>query len=169
MNLETENKIRKEFKMSEKLNPSGAHTEWDCCTPSTLTPPATPEAQPRAVRRNATSNPFCGPAALSIITGLHVDECVKLIQQRIGNKLISGIYFPTIIEIAQDLGFRHYRTAHFPLSSPNPVLVVRKEHFVVIWDGILYDNQHPNGTKDFKRTKSEMYFEMIPNTGKSIL
>jgi hypothetical protein len=33
------------------------------------------------VRRGERSNTFCGPAALSLITGKHVDKCVEQVHE----------------------------------------------------------------------------------------
>lgn len=42
------------------------------------------------VRRGERSNTFCGPAALSLITGKHVDECVEDVHALWRNSFVSG-------------------------------------------------------------------------------
>jgi hypothetical protein len=42
------------------------------------------------VKRHERSNTYCGPAALSLITGKHVDKCVEAIHSVYRNDFLSG-------------------------------------------------------------------------------
>ena len=54
-------------------------------------------------------NRYCGPAALSIITGLSTDECAKVLREVSGRRAIYGIGSHYMIQAMQRLGVDHVR------------------------------------------------------------
>lgn len=65
------------------------------------------------VKRNAKSNGFCGPAALSLLTGEHVDDCVAAVREirkaRRPNKrvCIRGMHNLEMLRVLRNLGFQY--------------------------------------------------------------
>jgi hypothetical protein len=112
------------------------------------------------VKRSPGSNVFCAPAALSILTGEHVDDCVKLIQEEIGNKSISGVYYPIILKILKNrFGYLSRDLGGF--STTNPCLLCFQSH-VGVWtpEGNFVDNNYPDGTKQLPHAKIQRILEI---------
>lgn len=108
------------------------------------------------VTRDATSNTYCVPAALSALTGLHVDKVIELVREHLGDQPISGLYYPIALRILRDLG---YKTTELPVWAPNislqgeikhlssnkDYLVTIHGHMLVVSHRHVIDNAYPNG------------------------
>jgi hypothetical protein len=83
------------------------------------------------VKRNADSNKFCGPAALSLLTGRHVDSCIKEIRafrNRDGflsgfrRRPVKGMDKTEVVRVLNRMGYMpqtvfHWELDHVPLKS----------------------------------------------------
>jgi hypothetical protein len=104
-----------------------------------------------------TANPYCVPAALAGCLGISVEEATGLLLQRLGDVTISGLHTSFIIPILeQEL------VSTQPIDPPpswiwllkqrgSKFLVVLHYHVVLVADGLIFDNQHPNGHADGRR------------------
>lgn len=45
------------------------------------------------------------PAALSILTGLPVGDCVMELRKHLGDQPISGVFIPVAIQVLESLGY----------------------------------------------------------------
>lgn len=114
------------------------------------------------IQRSTNSNIFCVPAALSALTGLHVDECVKLIREDLGDQPITGVYYSVILKILKKLGFQ-YRECGLKTQFIGTLVLVCFRGHVGIVDGLNYiDNKYPYGVslENFKLTRVEKVFEV---------
>src|ERR1700675_4110597 len=73
------------------------------------------------VKRNERSNTFCGPAALSLITHKHVDNCVKTIHSLYRNDFLTGgrrrnVRGVSRYEMLQALGKLGYKATVLPIG-----------------------------------------------------
>lgn len=99
-----------------------------------------------SIKYEVGDNIYCGPAALSAITGLSVKECCKLIENEIGDQPIEGIYYPLLLKILTDLDYNFERTNFDKGFYRSGVfLICFKKHFGVLDNGIYYDNHYPFG------------------------
>lgn len=115
---------------------------------------------------NDSDNHYCVPAALSILTGLPVDNCVTKIREHLGDQTISGVLIPVAIQVLESLGYSINRaeftegstvlTASLGLLST--YLVSTGGHALVIKDGMIFDNSYPNGVspKDYPGKKTRI-------------
>lgn len=119
------------------------------------------------VKRGERSNSFCGPAALSLITGKHVDECVKHVHDyrnsvECRRRNVRGMSNWEMTWTLRRMGFEQSKLM---LPKQNPTLVAfmrwlkRQNHWdakatylihvtghYVVMKGIkLFDNHHPEG------------------------
>lgn len=116
------------------------------------------------VRRNPDSNTYCGPAALSAITGRHVDDVTHVLRIATRKRAIRGVNSvamfnalalmdwkinpePTIVELVRRSDIptvaRWLRQARpYPGSF---YLLLLTNHWVVIRGHMLYDNRHRDG------------------------
>lgn len=75
------------------------------------------------VKRDEKSNRYCGPAALSLLTGEHVDKCVIALRdvrraRRPGKRVaIRGVHNVEMLRALRDFGF-HYNALHVQLDYP---------------------------------------------------
>ncbi len=97
------------------------------------------------VLRDTTSNPYCVPAALSAITGKHVDEILILLKDYLGDQPVTGIYYPIALAILSKLGYQYKEVPK--TSFPGTFLCFTKTHAFVVSNGIYFDNNHPDGAK----------------------
>ncbi len=111
------------------------------------------------VIRNARSNHYCGPAALSLLTGKSVDEVAAALRERFNRRAIFGVTGVAMREILRQYG-----------HDPSPVLTdgsrptlarflrMTKDrgpgerflinvtgHYLVLRGRKLYDNKNPEG------------------------
>lgn len=120
------------------------------------------------VKRGERSNSFCGPAALSLITGKHVDKCVQEVHHYRRNwsperrHTVRGM---SNWEMTWTLGRLGFQQSKLCLPKQNPTLVAfmrwlkRQErwsakkvylinvtgHYVVMKGIKLFDNRNPEG------------------------
>jgi hypothetical protein len=125
------------------------------------------------VKRGERSNTFCGPAALSLITGKHVDKCVKEVRDfrndRHGfqRRNVRGMWNAEIVRVLDRMGFVSERKYPFEYDTLklDPTLVafmrwLKKRgqwsakkvylinvtgHYLVMKGIKLFDNRHPEG------------------------
>ncbi len=100
------------------------------------------------VLRDATSNPYCVPAALSALTGRHVDEVLILLKDYLGDQPVSGIYYPIALAILQKLGYQYKEVQR--ISTTGTFLCFTKTHAFVVSNGVYFDNNCPNGATGFR-------------------
>lgn len=89
------------------------------------------------------SNPFCVPAALAALTGLHVDECVVLLKEDIGEQPITGVFYPLILKHLGKLGYLFREVRH--VDREGTFLLVYRVHVGVVENSVYIDNQYPRG------------------------
>lgn len=91
---------------------------------------------------NMGFNQFCGPAALSVLTGRNTDECAYAISCVNGQYKVKGVTTPDLVKAADRLGF-NLRQVQIPGRSlfmvasmlshaEGTYVVVVPKHFVVI-------------------------------------
>lgn len=124
-----------------------------------------PELLPleRKVTRGPDSNRYCIPAALSVMTNLHVDRIVELIREEIGEQPIEGIFYPLALKILTKLGYSYTRTRGIT-TTKSVYFVLMHDHCGVISNLYYYDNQYPNGTQHFPKMRVESIFEVWKGT-----
>lgn len=109
--------------------------------------------------RSAHSNRFCGPAAVALLTGRHVDDAAYALRTVMGRRAVKGTSNPFMVAALDLLG-------HLALPVPTggrptltqalsgalrgrkadqAYLVLLTHHYVVIRGRRLYDNKHPQG------------------------
>lgn len=115
------------------------------------------------ILRHKTSNKFCGPAALSALTGRHVDETARLLRLVSGKRAIKGIQARYMLEALKRLGYKAEslvavtRAWHKPTltqllagelkgrKAGARYLVIITGHYITIEGRRLVDNKHPAG------------------------
>jgi len=108
-------------------------------------------------KNRQTANPYCVPAALAGCLGISVEEATGLLLQRLGDVAISALHTSFIIPILEQ-----ERVSAEPIDPPpswtwllkhwgTKFLVVLHCHVVVVADGLIFDNQHPNGLAAVKK------------------
>ncbi len=122
---------------------------------------------PGVIRSNPNSNPFCGPAALSVILRRDVDDCLILIKKEVGDQPIQGLFYPCLLKILKEQGYSYKRVRTFDYTDGNLYLIVFYHHFGVLSNlgetnqpTQYFDNSHPNGTSLLPRMKIEVTFEI---------
>jgi hypothetical protein len=119
--------------------------------------------------REEGDNTYCGPAAMSLLTGKPVKECVKAIKKAGNRKIVKGIYTWELVAGMKKLGFKAelqplprytapdgYQHSHknYTLrqlldrwwrNSETAYLVVLTHHFIVVQGRMMYDNSNPEG------------------------
>ena len=100
-----------------------------------------------AVQRSLESNRFCVPAALSALTGLHVDRITELLKEEIGDQPIEGILYPLALKILNRLGFKYQEiTARQRKEIKNGLFLVCFPGHVGVIEGLtFYDSANPMG------------------------
>ncbi len=107
------------------------------------------------VLKDATSNPYCVPAALSAITGKHVDEILILLKDYLGDQPVSGIYYPIALAILGKLGYQYKEVSK--LSAAGTFLCFTKTHAFVVSNKIYFDNTYPDGAKFWSARPSKAF------------
>jgi hypothetical protein len=118
------------------------------------------------VRRGERSNTFCGPAALSLITGKHVDKCVEQVHEyRDGLGKRRNVRGMSNWEMTWVLGRMGFQQSKLNVPKQNPTLValmrwIKRQdfwdaknvylvnvtgHYVVMKGIKLFDNRNPEG------------------------
>lgn len=93
------------------------------------------------VTQGNSTNTYCGPAALSIITGMSVEECITAIRVEIGDTPIAGIFYPTLLKVLKNLGYIYEERVSWRKTPAHiPCLIVFRGHFGVYVGGKYYDN-----------------------------
>lgn len=102
------------------------------------------------LRRNTNSNTFCVPAAVALISGQHVDDVIKMIQEDLGDRPITGLFYPMGLKYLEKLGFKYERVnTNNPaaLDVESTYYLCLRGHAAVIHEGLYYDNANPNGVE----------------------
>ena len=95
---------------------------------------------------------YCGPAALSALTGLTTLETTNLLKSSIfGQTSISGVYYPALLKVLVELGYQYKDWGFF--EKGGLYLVVLRGHVGVWWNGKFFDNSHPLGTLEVPSKK----------------
>lgn len=113
---------------------------------------------------------WCGPFALSIITGKSYDSCIQILKSiSIGDQNIEGLWIGSLIVALKSQGFKlrmMKADGAFTLTSFRHLkglfLCEIKGHYVVLKNGVLYDNAHPNGSDPSKHRVLRAY-EVLKN------
>lgn len=98
---------------------------------------------------------YCVPKAISIITGVTYEQAVLDIQEEIGDKSITGVFFPVALKIIKEkYGYDYRRVDGYNFEGK--YLCTTLGHMLVITanNGMyrLYDTQH-NGLELRKKLK----------------
>lgn len=101
---------------------------------------STSERQQRGVHRDPSSNRFCGPAALSILTGYHVDACEQALKAIIGDLPIKGVWDHAMLQTLSEWNFKWQETFGIGRNSKGLFLIRFKAHYGVLENGTYYDN-----------------------------
>jgi hypothetical protein len=119
------------------------------------------------VSRNPGDNSYCGPAALSLLTGYHVSLCAHELRQINGRRYIKSASDYEMVAVLIRLGKRVREVPLYPnhvcvtlRRKPTLVGLVRllrdrtphqrflirtTDHFMVLRGRMVYDNLNPEG------------------------
>lgn len=103
------------------------------------------------LKRSPSSNNYCVPAALALITNLSVDEIESLLRVELGDQPITGLYYPLGLKILSKLGYQFKRIeppnlgTKFAILSMNTYYCTNLNHCFVLHDSKFWDNHFPNG------------------------
>lgn len=115
------------------------------------------------LNRNKNSNRYCGPAAIALLTGVHVDEAARALRIVSRKRAIKGATNRQMMDAMYMLGYmavpvptgatgKHRPTLTQVLAGSlrnrqpeTAYLMVVTGHYVVIRGRKLYDNRHPDG------------------------
>lgn len=115
------------------------------------------------VRREEGDNRFCGPAALSLLTGRKVPTITAALRDITGDRAIKGVHnwamrkALTLFGRNVEVVFTKYQTTRMrptlvgairmlKTRKPNEkFLITLSTHYVVLKGRKLYDNVHPTG------------------------
>lgn len=133
----------------------------------------------RVLRREG-SNQFCGPAALSLITGRSVDDCVGVLKDvRHSSRAVKGVYNGEMREALTHLGYRMHvlpvrgrPTLARLLRSlkergpENIFLINTTGHYVVLRGRKIFDNKNPEGVfvRQYRHRRARVYASWIVAT-----
>lgn len=120
------------------------------------------------IQRNSNSNQFCVPAALAALTGLHTDECEKLLKEELGDIKITGVFYPIILKILGKLGYQYKEVSRSNaknFSEGRQFLICMSGHVGVIEGKTYYDNGYLNGVElesggKHRRLRIQQIFEV---------
>lgn len=121
------------------------------------------------LNRNKSSNKFCGPTALALLTGRHVDDTAHALRIASGKRAVKGATNTQMLKALDLMGYKAspivlgttiIRTTSKP-KSPTFAQVLRTQlrgadkntrflvsltgHFVCVQGRKLFDNRHPDG------------------------
>lgn len=132
------------------------------------------------VLRPVGSSSFCGPAALSLITGRSVDDCVTVLKHiRQSARAIKGIYNT---EMREALGHLGYQMHVLPVRGrptlaqllrslrergPEHIFLINTTgHYVVLRGRKIYDNKNPEGVfvRQYNHRRARVYASWIVAT-----
>jgi hypothetical protein len=129
------------------------------------------------VLRSVASNQFCGPAALSLITGRSVDDCVSVLKNvRHSSQVVKGVYNGEMREALNHLGYRMHvlpvrgrPTLARLLRSlrergPEYIFLINTTgHYVVLRGRKIYDNKNPEGilVRQYQHRRARVYASWI--------
>ena len=132
------------------------------------------------VLRREGSNQFCGPAALSLITGRSVDDCVGVLKDvRHNSRAVKGVYNGEMREALIHLGYRMHvlpvrgrPTLARLLRSlkergPEHIFLINTTgHYVVLRGRKIYDNKNPKGifVRQYRHRRARVYATWIVAT-----
>lgn len=130
------------------------------------------------ILRNKNSNHYCGPAAIALLTGVHVDEAARALRVASGKRAVKGAVNRHMMEALSLLG--HFAIPVPVASKPTltqalagplrgrqaeTYLVTLTGHYVVIQGRTLYDNKHPEGVRltecPYRRKRVRSLFSVI--------
>ena len=132
------------------------------------------------VLRRVGSSSFCGPAALSLITGRSVDDCVTVLKHiRQSARAIKEIYNTEMREALAHLGYQMHvlpvrgrPTLAQLLRSlrergPEHIFLINTTgHYVVLRGRKIYDNKNPEGVfvRQYNHRRARVYASWIVAT-----
>jgi len=115
------------------------------------------------VIRNDRDNRYCGPAALSLITGRPVSECTEELRRHTGQRAIRGVYRNDLLDVSRRMGTRLINVPVIGTPGqqrPTLVKLLRQlrerhaddvylinitGHYIVLKGIKLFDNVNPDG------------------------
>jgi hypothetical protein len=117
------------------------------------------------LQRNKNSNHYCGPAAIALLTGRHVDDVAYVLREMSGRRAIKGVNNRWMVAALASMGRMALpvptgaiaRGGLAPtltqalagcLKGRRPdaaFLLIVTGHYVVIQGRKLWDNKHPDG------------------------
>lgn len=92
------------------------------------------------ILRSANSNPYCVPGALAAITGKHVDDCILMLRDEVGDQPVKGIYHPLILKILKKLNYTYQEVNH--IKREGLFLIVYRSHVGIVEESIYFDNNY---------------------------
>lgn len=116
--------------------------------------------------RNKSSNTYCGPAALALLTDQHVDAVTYTLRCLRNGRSVRGVYSEQMLEALRLLGHRavftptmsaeHNLYGTYPTltqalralkgrGADDRFLVLITGHYIVLKGRKVFDNKHPEG------------------------
>ena len=114
--------------------------------------------------RSKHSNRYCGPAALALIAGIHVDDSARILRETTGKRAIKSCSVHGLTAGLMRCGYLTFPIARGPmiprgmrptltgflrdiggLRETETALVLITGHYVVLRGGMLYDNRNAGG------------------------
>lgn len=94
-----------------------------------------------------SDNKFCVPAAISLVSGITVEQSVKLLKEELGEQAVTGIFMGTMLKVLKGLGFspRPISIKKWKELGENRAIIFIPGHVMVYYDGKYYDNHFPLG------------------------
>jgi hypothetical protein len=102
-------------------------------------------------------NTYCGPFALAYVCGITTDEAAERIRAISGQRVVKGVYghvlaaalrrHSKVIGEVKNPGMRLHTWAKVRQKwrDAETWVVCTTGHFLIYRDGVVYDNQHPDG------------------------
>jgi hypothetical protein len=104
--------------------------------------------QQTRIKLSTTQPNFCMPSALACLTGKTVDECITIYQKELGNIPITGVYYPILLKILDELGYSYQELDRREANKFIGDMIVFVHGHVMVYDSIVkkfYDPASPNG------------------------
>jgi hypothetical protein len=138
--------------------------------------------------RDKHSNHYCGPAAVALLTGVHVDEAARALRAASGERAVKGTVNRHMMTALSLLGHMAIPVPTQSVNGRPPTLtqalkgalrgrqvetrylVTLTGHYVVIQGRKLYDNKHPQGVRltecPYRRKRVRALFSVVILSGK---
>jgi hypothetical protein len=109
------------------------------------------------VIRSKHSNHYCGPAALSLLTGRHVDDCAATLRRLLNRRRVTFVHVLDMPAALSQMGHNatplsHHGTTLVGLTrllrtrTPEQrFLVATTHHYLILCGRKIYDNHNPTG------------------------